>query len=178
MLEAVKGSLSPVVYKRAHHGITEDARTLDAVKALERGDFVTVGKRMNESHDSLRDDYEVSCDELDFLVAEARRVPGVLGSRMTGGGFGGCTVTLVERGAVENLIRHLKAEYKEKLGKDCDCYESVPSPGAGVIDLATGQPKKAGASKASSGRFKWITPAVGAVVVAAGLALALRLLRK
>jgi hypothetical protein len=141
MLESVHGQLSPVVYRRAHHGISEDVRTLEAVRALEKGDFVTVGARMTESHASLRDDYEVSCEELDFLVAEALKEPGVLGSRMTGGGFGGCTVTLVEKSAVPALVQHLKTEYKQKMNTDCDCYEAVPSAGAGVIDLKSGEQK-------------------------------------
>lgn len=73
----------------------------------------------------------MSCKELDFLVEQALEVPGVLGSRMTGGGFGGCTVTLVERNAVRILEMHLKKKYKEEFGIDCECYECLPSPGAG-----------------------------------------------
>ena len=88
-LNAVKGQMSEVIYRRAKHCITEDARTLRAVEALAAGDFKLLGKLMTESHMSLKNDYEVSCVELDALVDSALEVEGVYGSRMTGGGFGG-----------------------------------------------------------------------------------------
>lgn len=100
MLDAVKGQMSDVIYNRARHCVTEDQRTLSAIEALAAGDFERLGKLMTESHISLRDDYEVSCKELDFLVDSALEVEGVYGSRMTGGGFGGCTVTLVEKSEI------------------------------------------------------------------------------
>lgn len=98
------------VVKRARHVVTEIQRTLDAAAALEKGDFQQFGRLMNESHDSLRDDYEVSSKELDSLVSAAREVDGVLGSRLTGAGFGGCTVTLLRKDAVDKAIRHMKAK--------------------------------------------------------------------
>lgn len=134
MLEEVKTALEEVIYRRARHCITENIRTLDAVAALERGDFFLVGKLMTESHNSLRDDYEVSCDELDFLVDIALQA-GALGSRMTGGGFGGCTVTLVEKANVDVLQQRLKTAYREKFATDCICYLVTPSEGAGPAAL-------------------------------------------
>ena len=135
MLDAVKGQMDDVIYKRARHCITEDQRTLSATEALAVGDFERLGKLMTESHISLRDDYEVSCAELDALVDSALQVEGVYGSRMTGGGFGGCTVTLVKRSAVEGFIKHQKEAYLKKHNQECDCYTAAPSAGAGVIFL-------------------------------------------
>ena len=88
--------------------ITEIKRTQDAAKCLENNDTASFGRLMNESHDSLRDDFEVSCAELDSLVTIAREVEGVLGTRMTGGGFGGCTVSLVKENAVDAVIKLVK----------------------------------------------------------------------
>ncbi|XP_020291037.1 galactokinase-like isoform X2 [Pseudomyrmex gracilis] len=99
------------VVRRARHVITEIQRTLNAAVALEKGDFQQFGQLMNESHDSLRDDYEVSSAELDSLVSAAREVDGVLGSRLTGAGFGGCTVTLLRKDAIERAIQQIKAKY-------------------------------------------------------------------
>ena len=135
MLDTVRGQMDDVIYKRAKHCISEDQRTLSATEALAVGNFERLGKLMTESHISLRDDYGVSCVELDALVDSALQVEGVYGSRMTGGGFGGCTVTLVKRSAVESLIKHQKEEYLKKHNQDCDCYTAAPSAGAGVIDM-------------------------------------------
>ena len=95
-------------FRRAHHVISENNRTEKGAKALEASDFATFGKLMNESHDSLRYDFEVSIKELDELVEIARQQKGVFGSRMTGGGFGGCTVTLVNTQNVDNLCQEIK----------------------------------------------------------------------
>jgi len=96
--------------RRARHVVTEIQRTLEAAVALEEGDFQRFGQLMNESHDSLRDDYEVSSKELDLLVSLAREVDGVLGSRLTGAGFGGCTVTLLRKNAVDKAVQHMQAK--------------------------------------------------------------------
>lgn len=96
--------------KRTRHVITEIQRTTDAAASLEKGDFNKFGRLMNESHDSLKNDYEVSSVELDILVSAAREVNGVLGSRLTGAGFGGCTVTLLRKDAVDETIKHIKAK--------------------------------------------------------------------
>jgi galactokinase len=136
-LEHVKNELSEVVYRRARHVIGENQRTLDAVSAFQRLDYLAVGEYMTQSHSSLRDDYEVSCAELDFLVRCALEVPGVYGSRMTGGGFGGCTVTLVDRKAAKRLQHVLLEKYVENYNKKCDCYETSPSAGAGPLSFHT-----------------------------------------
>ena len=124
------GAISdPVCLKRAHHAVYENRRTLDGVKALEEGDLEAFGKLMNESHVSLRDDYEVSCEELDILAETAWNIPGVIGSRMTGGGFGGCTVSIVKKEYEEIFCRTVGETYREKVGYDCTFY--VVSPGGG-----------------------------------------------
>jgi len=136
MLENVKEMMSDLVYRRARHCISEDQRTLAAVEALKEKDYKKVGELMTESHRSLQHDYEVSCPELDFLVDVALTVPGVYGSRITGGGFGGCSVTLVERHAVKDLEEELKKRYRTELRLPCDCYECLPEEGSGALDLS------------------------------------------
>lgn len=117
--EAAAGIKDPVVLKRARHAVTEDKRTRDAVKVLRAGDIAAFGKLMDASHVSLRDDYEVSCPELDLLAETAWEIPGVLGSRMTGGGFGGCTVSIIKDDAVDAYERAAAAKYREAFGYDC-----------------------------------------------------------
>jgi len=107
---------------KAKHAIYENQRTIRAVKALKNDNIELFGKLMNESHISLRDDYDVSCPEIDALVAAAWTVPGVIGSRITGGGFGGCTVSIVEDGAIEDFKVILEKEYKEKFNKIPEFY--------------------------------------------------------
>uniref|UniRef100_F7AXE0 Galactokinase n=2 Tax=Ornithorhynchus anatinus TaxID=9258 RepID=F7AXE0_ORNAN len=111
-LEAGKGLLSEVEFRRARHVVGEIGRTARAATALGAGDYATFGRLMVESHNSLRDDYEVSCPELDRLVALALAVPGVYGSRMTGGGFGGCTVTLLAADAAPRAMQHIQEHYE------------------------------------------------------------------
>ncbi|KAM4692044.1 galactokinase [Rhinophrynus dorsalis] len=130
-LEAMKESLSEECYRRARHVITEIERTSRAAQALEGGNYREFGKLMVESHNSLRDDYEVSCPELDELVAIAMEVPGVYGSRMTGGGFGGCTVTLLEASAAERT----KQQIQEKFKGSPTFYITKPSAGARVLSM-------------------------------------------
>ena len=108
--------------KRAKHAVYENQRTIDAVAALKAGDIETFGQLMNQSHISLRDDYAVSCDEIDILVNLAWAIPGVLGSRITGGGFGGCTVSIVKDEAVEPFIENIGKAYKEKVGHEAEFY--------------------------------------------------------
>lgn len=99
-----------ILLKRARHVITEIQRTVDAAAALIKGDMIRFGQLMNESHNSLKNDYEVSSVELDTLVSAAREVNGVLGSRLTGAGFGGCTVTLLKKDVIDETIKHIKAK--------------------------------------------------------------------
>lgn len=134
-LEQVKDSMSAESVKRARHVITEQARTLAMVNALKERDYEQAGRLMNESHTSMRDDYEVSCSEIDLLVELAREVPGVYGSRLTGGGFGGCTVTLVRKANAKQLEQHLRASFRQRLGQECDCYVVEPSTGTGTLNL-------------------------------------------
>jgi len=111
-----------VVLKRARHVISENSRTLAAVDALNKNDISTFGELMYQSHHSLRDDYEVTGRELDTLVEEAAKIDGTVGSRMTGAGFGGCTVSIVAENAVEDFIRDVGAGYAEKSGLQADFY--------------------------------------------------------
>lgn len=122
-----------VVRRRVRHVITENDRVLKSVEALKAGDMKTFGQLMNASHDSLRDDYEVTGCELDTLVSETRKIPGVIGSRMTGAGFGGCTVTLAEAGAVEEIIRVVGAAYEKKIGYAASFYQSSIEDGGHEI---------------------------------------------
>lgn len=108
--------------RRAKHAVYENQRTIRAVEALKNNDVKLFGELMNASHVSLRDDYQVSCDEIDVLVEEAWKVPGVIGSRITGGGFGGCTVSIVKDEAVEDFKEKVGAAYQERVGKQADFY--------------------------------------------------------
>lgn len=119
--------------KRAKHAVYENRRTIKAVQALKNNDIALFGELMNESHISLRDDYEVTGEELDTLVEEAWKINGVIGSRMTGAGFGGCTVSLVEDGAVEEFIKKVGAAYQERIGYAADFY--VVEIGSGPCEL-------------------------------------------
>ncbi|GAB5033747.1 galactokinase 1 [Nannochloropsis oceanica] len=177
-LDSIRNDLPELVYKRARHVVTEDIRTLRCVKALKNKDYQAAGQAMVESHESLRDDYEVSCDELDFLVAEAMKVPGVLGSRMTGGGFGGCTVTLVRKQAAGLAAMNIKAAYRARFGVEAETFVTTPSTGASVVDLkkdeegGRGGGRKGG--RAGKVRYAMAGVAVLGVVVAIAMGLARR----
>ncbi len=112
-----------VVRKRASHVISENARVLEAIPALKSGNLNRFGELMNESHDSLRYDYEVTGIELDTLVEEARKIPGCIGSRMTGAGFGGCTVSIVHKESVEDFIKTVGRNYSERTGLEPVFYQ-------------------------------------------------------
>lgn len=123
----------PVRIRRARHAVTENQRTIQAAEALEKGDIREFGQLMNASHLSLKEDYEVSCKELDILVEEAWNIDGVLGSRMMGAGFGGCTVSIVEEDAVNEFITKVGENYKEKTGLTPEFYVVVTGNGASVL---------------------------------------------
>lgn len=108
--------------RRAKHAVYENQRTIRAVKALKDNDIEEFGRLMNQSHVSLRDDYETSCKECDILASTAWDIPGVIGSRITGGGFGGCTVSIVKNEAVESFKEIITSEYKKQTGIDCEIY--------------------------------------------------------
>ena len=121
--EQVKDAVKdPVCRKRAKHAVYENQRTIKAVKALKNNDLETFGKLMNESHVSLRDDYEVTGKELDTLVEAAWKQEGVVGSRMTGAGFGGCTVSIVKEEAVDAFIKNVGEIYEKEIGYGADFY--------------------------------------------------------
>ena len=133
--EANKGLITdPVQLKRAKHAVYENQRTIDAVASLRAGDIVRFGELMNQSHISLRDDYAVSCEEIDTLVDLAWKIPGVIGSRITGGGFGGCTVSIVKNDSVDTFIESIGKAYKEKVGHEAEFYTVQIGDGAARLD--------------------------------------------
>ena len=120
--------------QRANHAVYENQRTIDAVTALKAGDIESFGKLMNQSHISLRDDYDVSCEEIDILVDLAWKIPGVLGSRITGGGFGGCTVSIVKDESIDTFIETIGKTYLEKVGHEAEFYTVDIGDGASRLD--------------------------------------------
>lgn len=120
--------------QRAKHAVYENQRTIDAVTALKAGDIERFGKLMNQSHISLRDDYDVSCEEIDILVDLAWKIPGVLGSRITGGGFGGCTVSIVKNESIDTFIETIGKTYLEKVGHEAEFYTVDIGDGASRLD--------------------------------------------
>ena len=133
--EANKGLITdPVQLKRAKHAVYENQRTIDAVASLRAGDIARFGELMNQSHISLRDDYAVSCEEIDILVDLAWKIPGVIGSRITGGGFGGCTVSIVKNDSVDTFIESIGKAYKEKVGHEAEFYTVQIGDGAARLD--------------------------------------------
>jgi galactokinase len=128
--------LPPETYRRCHHVISENARVLEAAQALKDGDLLRFGVLMYASHASLRDDYDVSCKELDLMVELARKCSGVYGARMTGGGFGGCTVNLVDADAVEEFKAAIAGDYNDATGLHPEIYVCTAADGAAeVTDL-------------------------------------------
>jgi galactokinase len=135
-LESRKEELDGMLYRRARHVVGENERTTQAAEALQAGDWTTVGELMYASHASLRDDYEVSCAELDALVEIAGEIGpagGVIGSRMTGGGFGGSTVSLVESDRVQEIAEQICAEYERRTKRAATAFVTKPARGAHVI---------------------------------------------
>jgi galactokinase len=133
-VEAAKGKLDDTVYRRCRHVVGENARTVEAASKLTQRRYEEVGELMRKSHQSLRDDYEVSIPQLDFLVDESMTVKGVYGARMTGGGFGGCIVALVQPRAVEPLTEHLKAAYPARFGKEPAVFATTATAGVSVLE--------------------------------------------
>ena len=132
-LERLGDRLSPVLRRRARHVITENERTLLAAAAMRAGDTAELGRLMNASHDSLRDDYEVTSVTLDAMVASARRQKGCWGARMTGAGFGGCAIALVAEPAVEPFIAGVFQAYQQATGLTPDIFACRPAAGAGLV---------------------------------------------
>jgi galactokinase len=135
-LDNHRGLLSETVYKRCRHVITENARAVQAATALETGHLEVLREVMADSHRSLRDDYEVSCPELDVMVELANRQPGVFGARMTGGGFGGCTINWVSAAESGEFRRQVGAEYEAATGLKPNIYVCDASQGAEMVELS------------------------------------------
>lgn len=133
--EEHKGAIKDEIRrKRAKHAVYENQRAINAVEALKANDIEKFGRLMNASHESLRYDYEVSCEEIDILVDLAQAMPGVIGSRITGGGFGGCTVSIVKNDAVDAFVKEIGKAYLEKVGHDAEFYVVDIGDGAGKLD--------------------------------------------
>jgi galactokinase len=132
-LEDQSQNLSPRVFSRCRHVVTENARVQSAVEAFRRADIKALGPLMRDSHRSLANDYEVSCKELDLMVEIAMAQPGLIGARMTGGGFGGCTINLVESAAVNDFRRNVAGAYSSKTGRTPEIFVSPASEGAQQI---------------------------------------------
>lgn len=132
-LQAAGDDLSEVIRRRCKHVITENERTLAAAAAFRAADLETIGELMYGSHRSLRDDYEVSCPELDLLVETASSISGVHGARMTGGGFGGCTVNLVRTDQIDEFRSQISERYKDEFGLDPDVFPVAASAGASEL---------------------------------------------
>jgi galactokinase len=133
-VQAAAGEMEDVIFRRCRHVVSENDRTTAFASLLEEEKYEQAGRLMVQSHASLRDDYEVSCEELDFLAGEAMTVKGVYGARMTGGGFGGCIVALVQPRQVEHLAGHLGRVYQDRYDRTPEVYVTTATAGAGVIE--------------------------------------------
>lgn len=136
-LAANKAMLPAMTYQRCHHVVTENTRVMQAVQVMSTGDLEALGVLLNASHQSLQEDYNVSCLELDIMVEIARRQPGVYGSRMTGAGFGGCTVSLVADAHTEAFVAQVAPAYKQATGLEPQIYVCTVSAGTGAIEETT-----------------------------------------
>ena len=136
-LEGHRALLDPTVYSRCRHVVSENDRVESAVRAFDSGDLRALGGLMYDSHRSLRDDYEVSCKELDLLVEMAAAQPGVIGARMTGGGFGGCTVNLVESAALEAFKQNVADNYHARAGRKPEIYTTAAADGVQPVDVGS-----------------------------------------
>jgi galactokinase len=134
MLDSAKTELRPLIYVRCRHVISENERVQKAAAALRRNDLVRLGTLMYASHESLRSDYDVSCPELDTMVEIAKQFEGTIGARMTGGGFGGCTVNVVHASRAVEFRKHMRDAYLASTGITPEIYDGTPSPGACVLD--------------------------------------------
>lgn len=133
MLDKYVKPKNEVVYRRCKYIVEENDRLLSACDALQNGDLKTLGQKMYGSHHGLSKEYEVSCKELDFLVDAVRNNPAVLGARMMGGGFGGCTINIVKEEAIDDLVNQLQSQYKEAMGLDLTAYIAQIENGSSAI---------------------------------------------
>jgi galactokinase len=144
-LERNKDLLTEVVYRRCRHVISENDRVIHMVHALENSNATEMFRLMNDSHRSLRDDYEVSCSELDLMVALAVQESGVLGARLMGGGFRGCTINLLDAAAVDDFSSKISKSYYSQTGLQPEIYVCYPSEGAGLAKIESA-PSQVGAA--------------------------------
>lgn len=135
-LIACEGKMSPEAFKRCRHVITDSQRVVDGLALLRAGDIVAFGKLLNDAHRSYRDDFEASCEECDILASIGQAQPGCYGSRLTGGGFGGCVVSVVEAESADNFVAAIKAAYLEKTGIAAEVYVCSTADGASEITTA------------------------------------------
>lgn len=135
LLNKHRQRLDPIVFKRCKYILEENKRVLDACRDLEKNDLISFGRRMYASHAGLRDQYEVSCTELDILVDAAHTIDGVIGARMMGGGFGGCTINLVEDQYLELFKEQISAHYEKETGNEIKIYQAKVSEGTHLVDL-------------------------------------------
>jgi galactokinase len=133
MLDRLVKEKNATVYRRCKYVVEENERLLSACAALKSGDLQTLGQKMYGSHDGLSKEYEVSCAELDFLVDEVRNRKEVLGARMMGGGFGGCTINIVREDAIDGLVSELQVKYKEAMGRNLAAYIAQIENGSAAI---------------------------------------------
>lgn len=135
LLNTHRKELDPVVFKRCTYILEENKRVLDACRDLDSNDVISFGRRMYASHEGLRDQYEVSCTELDLLVDGARTIDGVIGARMMGGGFGGCTINLVEDQHLDPFKERISEHYQKETGQPIEIYQAKVSAGTQLLDL-------------------------------------------
>ena len=126
-------SLPPLIFKRCMHVVSENHRVLEATEAIKSNNITLLGQLLDASHNSLRDDYEVSCSELDFLVEKSKRHPEILGSRMMGGGFGGCTINIVKKDFTETFIEKISKDYQSKFGLELTPYQVSIENGTSIL---------------------------------------------
>ena len=135
LLKEFKNKIEPVVYKRCKYVVEENSRLLKACDALKIHDLKTFGSLMSQTHEGLSKDYEVSCEELDYLVELTKENPKVYGSRMMGGGFGGCTINLIENDVIEEVSKYATEKYKQKFNLDVNIYVTKISSGTNIISI-------------------------------------------
>jgi galactokinase len=155
MLKSAQSKLGKVLYRRARHVVLENERTLEAAAAIEESDWTTLGKLMYDSHESLRQDYEASSRELDLVVSSAREIGtngGVIGCRMTGGGFGGCAICLVQTESIQHVTRKLAEVYEQETGDEVEIFSSRPAAGARILDKSRAGAYASRGTKVFAGR--------------------------
>jgi galactokinase len=133
-LEAIRDKITEENYQKALYIIQENNRVIKASKAIDKNDLIALGKLFYASHNGLQHQYKISCDELDFLVEQTKNIPEILGARMMGGGFGGCTINLIKKSAIEKFGKEISKAYKKEFNHDCSIYSVELSDGTRIIN--------------------------------------------